>query len=194
MQGIPLLIWPQPQSLAKRIREGFNCWASWPQCRMPWWSSLPPALLILFALAATRFRKFDAVQIEAGQFFMLWFCVLSCTDCCQSAPFLRMVLGQKRSSAVGTASPGQGHDMQASQTLPTTATHLGHKACSQAFQGGWAASDWAASAWAARGTVDSASKCCSGVEDLRKLFLSFVFLPVATLGRHCMSKPQPIRV
>jgi len=61
---------------------GFNCYVSgWPfLCGTDFLIFLPCLLLIFFFLFAC-------------QFAVLWFCVLSCTDCCQSSSVMRLVLG-----------------------------------------------------------------------------------------------------
>lgn len=73
---------------------GFNCYASgWAfSCGADFLAFLPSLLLILFFLAAM-------------QFAVLWFFVLSCTDCCQSSPIARVVLGVKPSHPSQTAPP-----------------------------------------------------------------------------------------
>jgi len=104
---------------------GFACWASnWAfPCRVDFLTFLPVILLIFFFLAA-------------GQFAVLWFCVLSCTDCCQSSPVARVVLGVKPSSqhpstpptvvgqAVTPKPAGQQHMQGAPQASPAQALYV----------------------------------------------------------------------
>mmetsp|Transcript_2737 Transcript_2737/g.4820 ORF Transcript_2737/g.4820 Transcript_2737/m.4820 type:complete len:284 (+) Transcript_2737:58-909(+) len=73
---------------------GFNCYASgWAfSCGANFLAFLPSLLLILFFLAAM-------------QFAVLWFFVLSCTDCCQGSPIARVVLGVKPSHPSQAAPP-----------------------------------------------------------------------------------------